>query len=902
MSAAEVQSYFETEDIWGDPSTLSQRNVAQALADTIPADVANILDVGSGDGNVVTLLAEKRPSLTIVPCDASLVALAHNPLRGIAGDAACLPFKDATFDLVMTTDMLEHLSEETEQLVLTELFRVSRRFVMLGVPYRENLEDGLVRCPACSHDYHANWHMRSYTLAELHGRIPRGWRIGAVVLSGEPWTPMHPIEMAYRRRILNERTGWEKARCPKCGASGCESPSPAPLAPEAAMELAGAINQANSERIDSRERSEILAWVSTVAEEIQIDPPQATVSKRSRYVADAGSLETDLRSFPVVGRAVRGTDRRLAMQFPSPGELTAVHLHFARKLYRDPEIAVEDGTGRVPLERELSDKRLTLRPRRLVKPGLYGLIVRVPLNIELEHVELEPADLQPLLYANAPTQKPAEYVRFEDRGIPVYAQVTRRCWLGQDDQRPFDLPTRVKVDVETGRLQVVNTGKRRVLMMCHDQMIDRRILAQAETLVHLGCNVVLLALSLGPEDTHERIGEIEIHRIGLSKVVPENAIYTSYRTVGTWLNYGLPKYLYRLRLPDRSVARLVSNLSRGTWLCYLVTTRIRYGGPKSFDPLPFRSAFLNVACRLPCDTVYVHDLPCLGAAVEAAEYWSTRLVYDAHELYPEQRSFTWAQRRICRKVEAELIHKPDVVFTVNESIAREMRRRYGRSDIKVLLNALDPDPTFLPRKKYQLIRGRLGLDHHRRILLFQGGLSPHRNLEKLVTAMRHVRTPDVALVFLGDGALKAKLVRRADALGLINKRIFFLDAVPQTDLLTYSASADVGIIPYPPVDLNSLYCTPNKLFEYIQAGLPILAADSPELRRFVQGNGFGINAPMRTSRQIATAIDRAFLSLELVKIRENIQKLAGDYSWETQKSVMEQALGGILKHNPQLSV
>ena len=64
-------------------------------------------------------------------------------------------------------------------------------------------------------------------------------------------------------------------------------------------------------------------------------------------------------------------------------------------------------------------------------------------------------------------------------------------------------------------------------------------------------------------------------------------------------------------------------------------------------------------------------------------------------------------------------------------------------------------------------------------------------------------------------------------------RIHFLDPVSQDELLSWTAGADIGIVPYPPIDLNSRLCTPNKLFEFIVAEVPILANDLPELRRFV---------------------------------------------------------------------
>lgn len=434
-----------------------------------------------------------------------------------------------------------------------------------------------------------------------------------------------------------------------------------------------------------------------------------------------------------------------------------------------------------------------------------------------------------------------------------------------------------------------------VLMLCHDQHLDRRVIAQAVTLIEHGHSVRLLALSFDGETSHELMPEgIQLTRIGLNYIIPENPTYKNYMVrqhkLNDLLNWGANRYPRRLGW----FQRLFNLGSRLNWNLYRVLLLARYHNRALHDPLAFRQAFVGHGMEFPSDLVQVHDLPALEAGTELAAMWSVPLVYDAHELYPEQKSFSRAQRKICSDAEARLIKKANLVFAVNESIGIEMARRYKIDQPITLLNAIDPPSVFDPEARYDLLREKLGLSAQRRILLFQGGFAPHRNLEALVQAMTYVKTPDVDLVMMGFGTFGDFLKEKAKQTMLLGARIHFLPAVPQSELLQHSASADIGIIPYPHVDLNSYYCTPNKLFEFIQAGLPILANDSPELNRFVRHTKFGCTSKMGNARQIAESIDAAFCSDELTKWNGNIKHSRHTLAWRVQGEIYGKAMNNFL--------
>lgn len=438
-----------------------------------------------------------------------------------------------------------------------------------------------------------------------------------------------------------------------------------------------------------------------------------------------------------------------------------------------------------------------------------------------------------------------------------------------------------------------------VLMLCHDQHLDRRVVAQAKSLIEQGHAVRLLALAFEPDTSEETTPEgIALTRIGLSHIVPENPTYCGYMVRQQRFNDLLNALANRYPVRATLFHKCFNLASRLNWQIYRALLLLRYRNRQMHDPLPFRQAFVSHGEKYRADLVQVHDLPALQAGTELAQAWQVPLVYDAHELYPEQRSFSRPQRSICSAAEQQYIKRAQLVFAVNESIAQEMAKRYGIVKPVVLTNAIDPPAHFDPEARYDLLREKLQLSHNRRILLLQGGFAPHRNLNELVQAMAFVRTPNVDLVMMGFGDYGQKLQQTARRMGLHGKRVYFLPAVPQSELLQHSASADIGIIPYPHVDLNSYYCTPNKLFEFIQAGLPILANDSPELRRFVLEQGFGFVHSMSSPRQIAKGIDLAFEELDQSDWVSNIHKRRNHFSWEGQRIIY---IGRLLKLLPSNS-
>ena len=390
----------------------------------------------------------------------------------------------------------------------------------------------------------------------------------------------------------------------------------------------------------------------------------------------------------------------------------------------------------------------------------------------------------------------------------------------------------------------MGTTRAGVVMLTPDRQIDRRILLTADSLEAAGWDVTIVAMPLDtPGRDDWRVVRIGTHTGAANR---ENRVLDAYR----WVRSHLPMN-----------GRLMRWMKRMAWR-YLVDQ-------ESF----YFKLFYTTASRYSPRVFVANDLPMLPLARKLAEACGARLVYDSHELYSEQ-DFSDRERRRWTEIEAKYIGACDVVITVNQSIATELEQRYGLSGVRVIYNAERAQGTPPASRR---LHEAFDLSAEKRIVLLQGGLSAGRNLEVLVDAMRYVQHPDVVLVVLGEGLLLHRLQQIARQEGL-KGRVFFHAAVPQGALLRLTTAAEAGVIPYQSTCLNNHYCTPNKLFEFIAAGLPILATDLPEIRRIVEGHGIGLVGDTSSPRKLAALMDDFF---------SDTQRLA---AWKARAAVARQSI------------
>jgi len=300
-------------------------------------------------------------------------------------------------------------------------------------------------------------------------------------------------------------------------------------------------------------------------------------------------------------------------------------------------------------------------------------------------------------------------------------------------------------------------------------------------------------------------------------------------------------------------------------------------------------AFIQLALLREARTTKAHiycanDLDTLLSGVSAAGL-DRRVVYDSHELWPDMLVGVPAfLKRILRSYEGVLVKRAHAVMTVNEFIAQELAARYSiRDPVRVVYNYAWSKPLTTKRPPSRTER-------RVKIALYHGWYSPERGLENLARASEYM-SPDVLLLFRGAGKLEGQL--RALASG--NRNVRFEPPVKAERVVEAARRADVGIVPYLPTNLCNYYASPNKLFEYLEAGLPIAASNLPFMRKFVMENDIGTLFDARDPLSIAEALNQITRPCQLGRYRRNVALAAKKYNWsaESEKllSVYAELLG-----------
>ncbi len=291
----------------------------------------------------------------------------------------------------------------------------------------------------------------------------------------------------------------------------------------------------------------------------------------------------------------------------------------------------------------------------------------------------------------------------------------------------------------------------------------------------------------------------------------------------------------------------------------------------------------RAAMRISADVYHSHDLNTLEAATAAASVHGARLVYDAHELYPDLTGLSRLERARWRRIERALIRGADAVIVPSPSRAEVFERRYEIQTPSVVMNCppagVAPDPS-----------SGLLADLRRpgeRLAVYAGGYTPNRGLENVVRAFDGIA--DCRLVMIGWGPLEGRLKQLGS-----RENVVFLPPVDPDDVVASVAGADIGIASYMPVGLNNELAAPNKVFEYLHAGLALAASDLPDIRTVVDRHKVGALFDSADPSSIRTAL-RGLLSGDagLDAMRERARAAASSYNWERQLDVLRDVYEGL---------
>lgn len=328
-----------------------------------------------------------------------------------------------------------------------------------------------------------------------------------------------------------------------------------------------------------------------------------------------------------------------------------------------------------------------------------------------------------------------------------------------------------------------------------------------------------------------------------------------------------PRGLDRLRHPLRRLLEVVANARRaGPWADAVVET-----APET-------------------DVFHAQSLVVLPVVRSAARRLGGRFVYDVADYHSEAARLArmpWLVRELVRRRERDWARDASAFLAVSDPVADLVVRRWGVPRPTVLWNC---PPAWRPDHPAPVesdrIRSATGIEPERPIVLYQGGFSVDRGVEELVAAATSPRLMELgaAVVFLGYGRLETFI---ADAVAAHPGRVYLLPAVRPDDLMPWTASADVCFVGQPPRTLNQKMNLPNKLFESIMAGVPVVVSEGNEQCRLTRDEGIGVCVDIDDAAAIAAACARLLSAPfdERTALRAHCRAVALEkYTWDRTAS------------------
>jgi glycogen synthase len=278
------------------------------------------------------------------------------------------------------------------------------------------------------------------------------------------------------------------------------------------------------------------------------------------------------------------------------------------------------------------------------------------------------------------------------------------------------------------------------------------------------------------------------------------------------------------------------------------------------------------------DVVHANDLDTLPAAYLLARESGSRLVYDAHELYSEfDPDPPRVARAVLDRLERTLARRADAVVTVSEPIADELRRRLGVEPV-VVLNAPELDAAEPPSPSNGPLRA-----------VYQGAFGTGRPLSDLLETLR--TAPRTQLTLRVTRSTRELLERELPE--DLTERVTVEEPVPPAQVVAALRTHDVGLLFDRPLTVNAELSSPNKLFEYLMAGLAVVA---PRLRglSWIEAEGVGLLAEPENPAALGAALGRLEEDRTLLaKLRANARAAAVErYNAEAQRERLERAWRG----------
>jgi glycosyltransferase involved in cell wall biosynthesis len=306
-----------------------------------------------------------------------------------------------------------------------------------------------------------------------------------------------------------------------------------------------------------------------------------------------------------------------------------------------------------------------------------------------------------------------------------------------------------------------------------------------------------------------------------------------------------------------------------------------------FLPIKFAECILHmvrIGVQERPDIVHAHDLDGLVVGYLIAWWTGSLLIYDSHELWSDSshkdRYPAWVVK-IALAAERFMVRRTNRIITVSEGIAQVMEKCLGVDRPTVVRNVPErPSSANSPS-----LRHEFGIPPEATVLLYIGRIGQKRGIELLLKAFIRLNDPGLYLIFLGSNALPSWM--EVDVPPHALPRILFHSPVPPRQVVALARDADIGVHPILGSSESHRLSLPNKIFEYIQAGLAVLVTDLPEMSALVEtrkvGRVFQDGDEDDLTRKISDMIkDRPLLET----MREAARHASTDLRWENEQKIL----------------
>ena len=278
------------------------------------------------------------------------------------------------------------------------------------------------------------------------------------------------------------------------------------------------------------------------------------------------------------------------------------------------------------------------------------------------------------------------------------------------------------------------------------------------------------------------------------------------------------------------------------------------------------------------DLFYANDLDTLAPMFLLSKLKKKPLIYDSHELFcevPELKD-SKIKKAIWQKLEGYIIPKLKTCITVNDSIAKIYEAKYN-VPFYIIRNISDFDQSFIPKSRVQL-----SLPEDKKIILLQGaGINVDRGAEELIDAMEFVQ--NAVLYIIGSGDVWENLKQKVLFNKNIQNKVVLINKLPKSELINYTFNADLGLSIDKNTNLNYLYSLPNKIFDYIQAEIPILASRLPEIENIILQYKIGDFIDDHNPKTIANKLNEMLYSQQLSSYKKYLAIAKKEITWKSEK-------------------